>query len=169
MLALSDDGGAHYRVREEPAEPETGGDTVRSIWRPWPDVEITTWLTAAPPWHLRTHHIRTARALHTAEGGFAVDRDAGVKSGAGTGYARASAPAGFTGLRDLDGLRSGAVVDCLPGTNVLARRTTLPTLTGQLPPGEHWLSCAVLGAPDGQDAEAAWRQPPKHPTRGGGT
>ncbi|TLS48002.1 DUF2264 domain-containing protein [Streptomyces montanus] len=169
MLALSDDGGAHYRVREEPADPETGGDTVRGTWRPWPDVEITTWLTAAPPWHLRTHRIRTARALHTAEGGFAVDRDAGAEAAAGTGYARASAPAGFTGLRDLDGLRSGAVVDCLPGTNVLARRTTLPTLTGQLPPGEHWLSCAVLGAPDGREAEAAWRQPPKHSTRGGGT
>ncbi|MPY40387.1 DUF2264 domain-containing protein [Streptomyces phyllanthi] len=168
MLALSDDHGAHYRVREEPAGPETeGGDTVHSTWRPWPDVEITTWLTAAPPWHLRTHRVRTARSLHTAEGAFAVDRDAGVERETGTGYAGASAPAGFTGVRDLDGLREGEVIDCLPGTNVLARRTALPALTGRLEPGEHWLRCAVLGAPDGREAEAAWLRPP--PTTGGGT
>ncbi|MEW2400669.1 DUF2264 domain-containing protein [Streptomyces sp. NPDC046862] len=172
MLALSDDGGSHYRTREEPADPETRGDTVRCVWRPWPDVEITTWLTAAPPWHLRTHRVRAGRALHTAEGAFAVDRDAGVgrdmsmERSAGAGYARVSARAGFSGLRDLDDLREGEVVDCLPGTNVLARRTALPVLSGRLPPGEHWLRCAVLGAPGGPETEAAWRQPP---TTGGGT
>jgi len=167
MLALSDDGGDHYRVREEPAEPHTEGDTVRCVWHPWPDTEITTWLTAAPPWHLRTHRVRTARPLHTAEGAFAVDRDAGVERTAGTGYATASAPAGFTGVRDLDGLREGELVDCLPGTNVFARRTVLPTLTGQLDPGEHWLRCAVLGAPLGRATETAWRRPPVTRTGGG--
>ncbi|MFF4258365.1 DUF2264 domain-containing protein [Streptomyces sp. NPDC001663] len=160
MLALSDDGGVHYRVREEPIAPQITAETVRSTWRPWPDVEITTWLTAAPPWHVRRHRIRTARALHAAEGAFAVDRDAGVDRVAGTGHARVCAPAGCSGIRDLDGVREGAIIDCLPGTNVLARRTALPMLTGQLPPGEHWLSCAVLGAADGPEAEAAWRQPP---------
>lgn len=165
-LALSDDGGTHYRVREEPAAWHLRGDTVLSTWWPWPDVEVTTWLTAAPPWHLRRHRIRTGRALHTAEGAFAVDRDTGVNRRTGTGYARASAPAGLTGLRDLDGVRRGEVIDCLPGTNVLARRTALPTLTGRIPPGEHWLRCAVFGAPDGPEAEAVWRQPP---TTGDGT
>ncbi|MFH9552985.1 DUF2264 domain-containing protein [Streptomyces sp. NPDC017435] len=160
MLALSDDGGAHYRVREEPADPHVTADTVRSTWSPWPDVEITTWLTAAAPWHVRAHRIRTARALHTAEAGFAVDRDAGTDRETGPGHARVSAPAGLTGLRDLDGRREGDVVDCLPGTNVLARRTALPVLSGPLPPGEHWLRCAVLGAPAGHEAETAWRDPP---------
>ncbi|WP_328643122.1 DUF2264 domain-containing protein [Streptomyces canus] len=166
MLALSDDGGAHYRVREEPAAHYVSGDMVLSTWHPWPDVEITTWLTATAPWHVRTHRIRTARALHTAEAGFAVDRDAGTDREAGPGHARVSAPAGLTGLRDLDGRREGEVVDCLPGTNVLARRTALPVLIGRLPPGEHWLRCAVLGAPDGSEAETAWREPPRlaHPT-----
>ncbi|MFF4399686.1 DUF2264 domain-containing protein [Streptomyces sp. NPDC001480] len=166
MLALSDDGGRHYRVREEPAGWHLRGDTVLSTWWPWPDVEITTWLTAAPPWHVRRHRLRTGRTLHTAEGAFAVDRDPGVSLRTGVGYARVSAPAGFTGLRDLDGVRRGEVIDCLPGTNVLARRTALPMLTGRIPPGEHWLRCAVLGAPGGPEAEAAWRRPP---TTGDGT
>ncbi len=132
---------------------------------------------------MRTHRIRTARALHTGEGGFAVDRDAGTDRETGPAYARVSAPAGLTGLHDLDGRREGEVVDCLPGTNVLARRTALPVLLGRLPPGEHWLRCAVLGVPSGDEAETTWRQPPAiaplptiahpataaHPTMGDGT
>ncbi|UXX91256.1 hypothetical protein N7U49_00745 [Streptomyces sp. AD2-2] len=180
---MSDDGGTHYRVREQPTDPQVTADTVRSTWHPWPDVEITTWLTATAPWHVRTHRIRTARALHTGEGGFAVDRDAGTDRETGPAYARVSAPAGLTGLHDLDGRREGEVVDCLPGTNVLARRTALPVLLGRLPPGEHWLRCAVLGVPSGDEAETTWRQPPAiaplptiahpataaHPTMGDGT
>lgn len=164
VLALSDDqGGApvRFRVRdtqEDPAAPDHG--TVRSTWRPWPDVEVTTWLTAAAPWHLRTHRIRTGRTLHTAEGGFAVDRDGGfARREEGPGHAVAATAAGeLSGLRDLGGPgpspRAGQVVPLFPGTNVLARRTVLPTLTAELPPGEHWLRCAVLGA--GPACASAW-------------
>ncbi|MFD7717296.1 DUF2264 domain-containing protein [Streptomyces sp. NPDC059814] len=173
MLALSDDGGVHYRVREEPGDHQVTDDTVRSTWHPWPDVEITTWLTAAPPWQLRVHRVRTARPLHTAEGAFAVDRDSAPPPGptrqAGPGRARATGSAGLTGLIDTDGRRTGQVIDCLPGTNVLARRTMLPTLTGELPPGEHWLRCAVLGAAPGPDGETAWKRPPAPPNTGGCT
>jgi hypothetical protein len=203
-----------------------GGDPVLvSTWRPWADVEVTTWLAAAAPWHLRVHRVRTGRALHAYEGGFAVDRDAGLdrrEETAGSACA-VSAAGDLSGLRDLpapggreqpdlagptalagptdgmgradgtgrpdgmdraegmdraDGvgrsggggpaaglaapLRAGRVLDLLPGTNVLARRTVLPVLVTHLPPGEHWLRCAVLGA---APAEAtAWnRRPPAAP------
>ncbi|WNI14996.1 DUF2264 domain-containing protein [Actinacidiphila sp. ITFR-21] len=168
MLAVGEDT-AHFRVREEPADPETAAadGTVRSVWRPWPDVEITTWLTAAPPWHLRTHRIRTGRALHTAEAGFAADRDgAPTRREESPGAALAVSAAGdLSGLRDLPGSgpgpaaapRPGRVLDLLPGTSVLFRRTALPLLTATLPPGEHWLRCAVLGA--GPAEAAAWQEP----------
>ncbi|MFJ4411506.1 DUF2264 domain-containing protein [Streptomyces sp. NPDC088910] len=168
VLAVSDEADIeegtaprHFRVREEQHDPAVeDGDTVRSTWRPWPDVEITTWLTAAAPWHLRTHRVRTGRALYTAEGGFAVDRDAGLtRREENEGSAVTVTGAGdLSGLRDLDGGRSGRVLDPLPGTNVLARRTSLPVLVGQLPPGEHWLRCAVLGA--GAAGAAAWEEAP---------
>lgn len=165
MLAVSDDTGpetTHFRVREGCEDPVTGDDgTVSSTWRPWPDVEITTWLTAAAPWHLRTHRIRTGRPLRTAEGGFAVDRDGGfTRREEADGSALAVTAAGdLSGLRDLDGARTGRVLPLMPGTNVLWRRTVLPTLTGELAPGEHWLRCAVLGSGPAQPA-AAWEQPP---------
>jgi hypothetical protein len=183
-LAVGEDT-AHFRVREECADPgvSAADGTVRSVWRPWPDVEITTWLTAAAPWHLRTHRIRTGRTLHTAEAGFALDRDGGITRREETqGAALAVSAAGdLSGLRDLGGLhhsgvtdaadaafggtvvggavvRTGQVLDLFPGTNVLRRRTALPMLLAELPPGEHWLRCGVLGAGTGQ--VAAWERAP---------
>jgi hypothetical protein len=169
VLAVSDDEGdpVHFRVRETCEDPVTEDDgTIRSTWHPWADVEITTWLTAAAPWHLRTHRIRTGRALHTAEGGFAVDRDGGPAAREeGQGRALAvSADGDLSGLLALgeEGpARDGRVIEPLPGTNVLARRTALPTLLAELPPGEHWLRCAVLGA--GPSQAAAWQAAPPAP------
>lgn len=179
MLALSDDPGeepVRFRVRTEQEDPAVPDDaTVRSTWRPWPDVEVTTWLTAAPPWHLRTHRIRTGRALHTAEAGFAVDRDmpaavpadgpAAVRL-AEAGLALAvTADGDLSGIRDLPAdaaaPRDGRVLEPLPGTNVLHRRTLLPTLTGHLTPGEHWLRSAVLGA--GPADAGTWEERPPEP------
>ncbi len=158
---------SHFRVRERSEDPHVGDDgTVRSTWRPWPDVEITTWLAPAAPWHLRTHRIRTGRALHTVEAGFAVDREPALASSeAGAGLAVAVSAAGdLSGLRDLASPesgqppREGRVIQVLPGTNVLARRTALPVLTVRLGPGEHWVRCAVLGTtPQGSPA---WDVPP---------
>ncbi|CAG7633936.1 DUF2264 domain-containing protein [Actinacidiphila bryophytorum] len=169
VLALSDDAGdepVHFRVREtchDPAVEEDG--TLRSTWHPWADVEITTWLTPAAPWHLRTHRIRTARALHTAEGGFAVSREPGTAAREeGAGRAMATGAAGdLSGLADLGAgpAREGQVLELLPGTNVLTPRTALPTLLTRLPPGEHWLRCAVLGA--GPEQAAAWKTAPPEP------
>jgi hypothetical protein len=166
-LALSDDEGepVHFRVRETCEDfAAEGEDTVRGTWRPFPDVEVTTWLTAAAPWHLRVHRIRSGRALFAAEGGFAVDRDgAGTRREAAEGYALAVSAAGdLSGLRDLPAPgaapREGEVLDVLPGTNVLAPRTALPTLRAHLPAGEHWLRSAVLGT--GPDGATAWTSPP---------
>jgi len=49
-----------------------------SGWKPWPDVSIETFLLPpakeSPNWHLRVHHVKTRRALLTAEGSFCHSR-----------------------------------------------------------------------------------------------
>lgn len=140
-LALSEDG-VHWRVREEPLDPAAADGRLRCRWTPWPDVEIETWLLAEPPWHVRVHRIVTARRLRTAEGAFAVDRDPPHTRIERPGLARV---AGAAGVSAIGGDGDGLVVVALPGTNVLARRTVIPTLLNDLPPGEHWLQSAVLG------------------------
>ncbi|WP_020521872.1 DUF2264 domain-containing protein [Catelliglobosispora koreensis] len=131
-LALSDDDGRRWRTREEALESYVDGDVVYSRWRPWPDVEIETWLKPGPRgWHVRLHRIVTARALRTAEGGFArpwTDR---------------TPPSRATGLVDLRRERHRTVITPLAGTNVLHPRTALPMLLGELSPGVHWLSTAA--------------------------
>ncbi|NUT40066.1 MAG: DUF2264 domain-containing protein [Thermoactinospora sp.] len=153
MLALSDDG-RHWRVREE-SESEIDGHVVHSRWSPMPGVEVETWLIPHAPWHLRVHRLTCDRTVHSAEGGFAADRNgAVVEAGAG------SARAGVSGIVDLGGERAGEMIVVDPNTNLIVPRTGLPSLLGEHPPGEHWLACAVLADPDPAAFEAAWAQPP---------
>jgi hypothetical protein len=105
--------------------------------------------------------------------GFAIDRDGGLTvRDDRTGSALAVTATGdLSGLRDLTTpddaapSRTGLVLDLLPGTNVLSRRTALPTLTAHLPPGEHWLRCAVRGAGPGE--APAWDAEPPAQQDGG--
>ncbi|QHI69328.1 DUF2264 domain-containing protein [Tichowtungia aerotolerans] len=158
MLALSD-GEDHWRVRRQCESVEITDDAVISIWKPWPDVEIETRLEFRGPWHVRTHTIKTGRALETAEGGFAVEREDGlspltdvVEKAGGVLY-RGS------GILNVEGDRETQVIEPLPNTNLNHPRTVIPTLTGHLEPGEHQLICAVLGLPDAEQANQVWALP----------
>ncbi|WP_232326456.1 DUF2264 domain-containing protein [Microbispora sp. ATCC PTA-5024] len=158
-LALSEDG-VHWLPCEVPADAGARDGLLRCRWTPWPDVEVETWLLALPPWHVRVHRLVTGRSLRSAEGGFAVDRDAPfLGAEAGAGCARVAAPAGAVLVEDLTGARNGRLVEALPGTNVVAPRTVIPTLEGAHPPGEHLLACAVLGLADPTGADP-WPAPP---------
>jgi hypothetical protein len=168
MLALSDDG-AHYRVREQPLDARIEDGALRSRWRPWPGVEVETWLIPSPAWHVRIHRLRCDRPLWSAEGGFALSSAGGTVAflatveQVGNGIALGYSPAGASGLRDLLSLRAGRVVHVDPNTNLLAPRTVLPTLIGEHAPGKHWLVCAVLADSDRAAWEQAWQWPPELP------
>lgn len=157
MLALTDDG-KQYRVREELLEATLEGDVLYSRWQPWPDVEVETWLLPYPPWHVRVHRLRIGRSLRSAEGGFALARPSVSLPNEhsmlqkDSGYALATYPTGWSGIRDLRSEREGQVVLTDPNTNLLHPRTVLPTLVGKHKAGKHWLVCAVLGLP----GEGAW-------------
>jgi hypothetical protein len=162
MLALSDDG-KHYRVRQAAVEVRMEPAGLRSLWRPWPDVEVETWLIPAGAWHVRLHRLRTGRPLWSAEGGFALDATGSGRERAAAGQAWAQRAQGASGLKDLLGRRRGQVVHTAPKTNLLAARALLPTLLGQHAPGEHWLAGAVVGVPDPAGWERVWAAAPECP------
>lgn len=150
MLALTDDG-VHFRVRRATSDHEIGDRHIASTWEPWPDVVVRTWLVAAPPWHLRVHRIRSVRALSSIEGGFAVacegvDRISFAEWRSEERLAAATTPAGGCEIVDLEGPRKGVVVLADAGTNVMAPRTAIPSLVGEILAGESWLACAVSGS-----------------------
>ncbi len=144
MLALSEDGRG-WRVRGQTFDHELRDVWCASTWRPWDDVTIRTWLAVVEGWQVRVHRIVSARALHTAAGGWAVprlDEDGALhEQRAGLAFARG---VGWTSqLIDLLSTREGRVIYPSPNTHLLHRRTALPLLLSKLEPGESWLACAA--------------------------
>lgn len=153
-----------------------------STWKPYPDVEIKTWLF--PPregsyFYTRVHKITSGRKFESAEAGWAtygqaadgralVQAFSGETSEGGEvgpGAARATTKAGSVGVIDLNGGRQGVLVQSDPNSNAIFARSVLPTLKGTVEPGETWYSTAVFGMPfsDGVDqvkADAAWNVSP---------
>lgn len=77
MLALSESGDNLYRVRRRNMESRIVDNVLHSVWKPWTNVEVRTWIVAGLPWHIRIHRIETGRPLDAAEGGFALGQEAG--------------------------------------------------------------------------------------------
>jgi hypothetical protein len=79
-LGLSDDDGEVWKTRRicEEARIEYHDDlpVLFSIWKPFRDVKITTWLLPStechPNWHIRVHKIEAGREVMTADGSFAI-------------------------------------------------------------------------------------------------
>ena len=155
MLALSD-GQDHWRVRRQCESVKITEDAVVSVWKPWPDVEIETRLEHRWPWHIRTHTIKTGRALETAEGGFAEAREDGLSPLSNASNNPAGVLYGGSGILNLAGDRESKLIEPMPNTNLINPRTAIPTLVGQLEPGEYRLVCAVLGETDATRALKEW-------------
>jgi hypothetical protein len=173
MLAFSEDGD-HWRVRHTHSshvgpEVENGvlkGGVIRVHWSVWPDVEIVTWIVPAGPWHVRVHHVKTMRALQTAEGGFAhphteearARREVNWESG--MGFAFIPGPFSFSGMHDPLRQRAGEIIFADANSNLLHPNSAIPALRGNLLPGRHWLAAAVLGH-FREGGAKIWAEPPQ--------
>ena len=177
--------GESWRVRRQPFDAEIvgrGTPTVhlKASWRPWHDVTVTTLLIPpqkdSPNWYLRIHKITSKRPLTSSEGGWAtygqgddgralVQAFSGVKSGGDeeVGWARASTKVGCSGLLDLSiggssAQRQGVLVQTDPNSNVIFSRSVLPSLQGDIAPGETWLATAVFGLPGKDGKQVAFSE-----------
>ncbi len=152
-FALSDDGGRHFRLREKCESPAIENGVLSSIWRPWPDVEVRTWLLPALPGHLRIHRIRSPRELRSSDGGFAIDRQAPgfaeLSDHAVTNDAMGSA------IFDLHGQRRQTLQIHEPWHHLMWFHAVFPVLFGDHPPGETWLATYVSGWPGRWSDETA--------------
>lgn len=80
QLGLSDDNGEFWKARRLSTSSlvtREGAPVLQSLWSPFPDVHVTTYLLpptpAKPNWHIRAHHIRAeGRTVLTADGSFAI-------------------------------------------------------------------------------------------------
>ena len=145
MLLLSDNDN-YWRGRRECESVEMLDGAIYSRWLPWHDVQVDTWLIPCGDWHVRVHRVNTARRLQTVEGGFAVmkaDAQLTVRQ------SRVRAANGMSAVVDLSphAVRLADSVITPPNSSVMfAECAAIPTLTGEIAPGEHWLCCAVVAS-----------------------
>lgn len=166
MLALCEQGDDLYRVRRKCESVKIDERGIFSVWKPWQDVTVHTWLVPCGSWHMRVHRVVSMRPLTGAEGAYAVSCEGdgfaaakGLEEWDGA-MARAWYPRGCTAIVNLEGERKGRVVLTHPNTNVLYSRTKLPALMGEMGIGETWLASAVLGTRTKEEAEKEWGQFP---------
>lgn len=187
MLALCERGDGLYRVRRNCLQVKVSREGIYSLWKPWEDVTVETWLIPWGSWHVRVHRVVSARTLTGGEGAYAVGWDGsgypetegrrvsgaaaegrtGISGAPAAGLeesddamARAWHTLGCTAIVNLEGRRRGQVVLPHPNTNVLYSRTKLPCLMGDMEEGETWLACAVLGTRTWDEAVREWSRTP---------
>jgi Uncharacterized protein conserved in bacteria len=164
-LALCERDGL-YRSRASCEAHSIEGSVLYSLWRPWADVEVETWLIPLLPWQVRVHRLVSSRPLDSGEGGFAIAVEAGdtvFERGCDEPSPHACLarfPWGMSGILDLLAEREGELVWPEANTNLLHPRSAIPTLRGSHAPGESWLACAVLALPELELGQEAWARPP---------
>ncbi|KAL5443982.1 hypothetical protein PMIN07_000231 [Paraphaeosphaeria minitans] len=199
-LALSDDGGELWKMRraltgDSEIETHAGSPVLVSSMKPWPDVDVLTYLVPpahdTPNWHMRAHRIRTARALLTAEGAFAVHGaraadgrnlirldgsialDRAVPEGCAadaTSSLAVSPRSGAVGIAELArSRREGSVLLADANSNLEHARTVLPTVQAALEEGTTtWFVSAVFAVPASVEGwegrwEVGWGKKPVVP------
>lgn len=168
MIAFSDDD-AHYRVREHCEAAQIAGNITYTVWHPWADVNVETWLIPYQEWHVRIHRIKSPRRLSTIEGGFAgpkadLNLDT-ISTDDGAAYALTKA-GDFTGIMDFSASpgRTARVNKPHGNTSVMFPRTLVPQLRGVVEPNEtRVFQCVVVAGPDGAAAKEAWSQAANSP------
>ncbi|WP_170973333.1 DUF2264 domain-containing protein [Rhizobium sp. FKY42] len=115
---------------------------VHCVWRPYPDVEIETWLQPYGNGHLRRHRISTPVALDTIEGGFAIERTDGKTETCQLEPHSAAISEGlFSCIVDLGNCRRARIHAPASGVNLAHPRIWVPQLVGHIPAGETELQC----------------------------
>ena len=156
------DAHSSVRVRSKMEDARIGDTMLWSRWKPWDDVTVETWLWWDGPWQMRTHRIDTPHALTSIEGAAAISvpDDAGAIERQATdhGY-RVTTARDLVGIVDLGW--TGRVPElhrAEPNTNLLAPRTLIPRLRGDVAPGVSWLHTAILAG--SAELTSSWQAPP---------
>ncbi|KAF3308892.1 hypothetical protein TWF173_000627 [Orbilia oligospora] len=151
-----------------------GTSVLVSTWTPLEGVGIKTWLIPpaeeTPNWHIRIHHITTARPIKTAEGSFTVsnerrgdNRELDIYAEGNDGRfgsvneAFAVSRSGAVGIVDAGTTnRVGETMNMDSNSNLLLNRTVCPLLLGSIEK-EAWYVTLVYALP-AEEGSDGWRK-----------
>lgn len=145
MLLLAD-GDDYYRGRRECEAVRVDENYIYSRWSPWHDVHIDTWQIPFGEWHLRLHRINSARALQTAEGGFAVIKTEHQIRERGCYLAAENGSSVIVDLSPAIARVPDSIVTPPNSSIMFPECAAIPLLKTDIPQGESWLCCAVFAS-----------------------
>lgn len=146
MLMLSEQDN-YYRGRRDCTEVIIDQNYLFSRWSPWSDVTIRSWLIPVGDWHVRVHHIASARQLHCEEGGFAVKKAQPALTEKGCMIHAANGSSAIIDLSPICYRTPDSVITPPNSSIMFAECAAIPTLSGVIPVGDVWLACAVAATP----------------------
>ncbi|MEQ7214743.1 DUF2264 domain-containing protein [Enterococcus asini] len=137
-----------YRVRTKPEHFEVTEDYTKTIWQPWDNVRITSWILPFGSWHVRLHLIDSQRELTISDGGFSVpyDGDASIQVTKEEIGCQIRSAIGTTGVYSLLGKAQAAISSRQANVNVLYNNVVFPYLSKELPKGRTCFCHAFLGS-----------------------
>jgi len=158
-LAVSE-GDGYYRSRYGVTSYKVEPDFLYSVWKPWHDVQIKTYVIPLMPWHVRLHFIETQRSLALADGGFAIQTEGEsfiLQSEESLAYYQAKT---ISGVVSLLGDQKSELIRPEPNTNLFHCKTGIPTLISQCVQGNFVMASAILGSVN-QNKESLWTEKPQ--------
>jgi len=147
----------YYRVRHGVESYGIEEGYLYTVWKPWKDVKILTYIIPLMPWHVRIHFVETGRSLTLADGGFAINTEGErtiLQTETEVAYCVDDE---MSGIVNLLGDQKSELIMAEPNTNTHSPKTVIPTLKFECEPGNYVLASAVLGAVSG-DREQLWRE-----------
>lgn len=155
---LFSEGDGYWRERRASEARYSCADFASSIWTPWPDVRVKTWLLPFGAWHLCLHLVESGRGLECVEGGFSLPDCNGFESPIRPSIAKpesgallAAFPWARGGIVDLSpggiGAREAELHKPEPNLNILYPRVLVPILRGKIAKGRTLLAAAVFAEP----------------------
>lgn len=136
---------AFYQTPFEYKKYEIHEEYTYSLWQPFDDVEIESYVVPFYPWHLRLYRIKSNKDFNLISGSFSVLKDGDIleKKNKAVYY---QSTKGIVGIESLDNLDCEIELQSPePNTNVLYNRTVLPLLKYHVPKGKHQVINLFLG------------------------
>lgn len=158
-IAVSEDD-EFWRTRNGVSSFKVFDDRLFSRWQPWKNVTIDTYIIPLFPWHIRLHIVETERSIVLADGGFAISAIDECENQNGDVFCAVLKQTELSGIVSLLAWQKPEIVQPESSTNLMAKKTRIPTLLSKLLPRKHILASAVLGA-KGNDVQEAWKLVPK--------
>jgi hypothetical protein len=152
MLFFSEDG-EYFRPRREIQIIEKNEKFIASLWHPYKDVEVCTYLIPAKDYHVRVHKIVAGRDVQTREGGFAIPANNWMKSTTpvikkeeNESSIYINFPWDCTMISDVKKQRKAVSIRPTPNLNCMASNVLVPVLEGNIKAGEKRTYVTLVGA-----------------------